>query len=259
MTEQDRDPTREVAAAYVLGALEPDEARAFEARLAESEALRREVADLREVSALLAVRAPPVPRDDDALKRRLLERVRAGGPRPPVRGGRMPSWLVPVALAAAAALAVLAGVEAARVRRLSGALADLRRESDSLSRQLARREATLDEILEPSTAMILLTATGERPPGIQLFWNKATRRVVLHAFNLPPAGVGRVYQLWFLGGGAPLPGGTFDSDPDGHALTTLEGPPEGFALAGAAVTVEPAGGSPRPTSAIVVSGAVAPE
>jgi anti-sigma-K factor RskA len=82
---------------------------------------------------------------------------------------------------------------------------------------------------------------------------------MVHAFNLPPASQGLAYQLWFLGSGAPVPGGTFDSDPDGHALATLDGPPEGLVLAGAAVTVEPAGGSRQPTSAIIVSGVVGPE
>jgi anti-sigma-K factor RskA len=254
VTGVDRESLRELAAAYVLGALDPAETRAFEARLAESDELRREVAELNEVSGLLAHGAPPVPRNDDALKRRLMARVRKnGGGR---RRGGLSAWLGAVGLAAAAGLAVVAGVQNARVRRLSGDIAELRRQSDSLSARLAWREQTLDHILEPSTDLILLTAPGERPPAIQLFWNKVNRKIIVHAFNLPPVAQDRVYQVWFLGDGAPVPGGTFNSDPDGHALRTVDAPPAGLVLAGAAVTVEPAGGSPQPTSAIIVSGTV---
>jgi anti-sigma-K factor RskA len=258
MTDLDRQALRDLAAAYVLGALEPDEARAFEARLAASDELRREVAELTEVSGLLALGAPPVPRNDDALKRRLLARVRGGGAGRPGRG-RFPAWLGPLGVAAAAGLAVIVGVQSARVRTLGDEVAGLHRQADSLSQRLAYREATLDHILEPSTDLIQLTAPGERPPGIQLFWNRTRGKVIVHAFNLPPAAQGLTYQLWFLGSGAPVPGGTFNSDPDGHALATLDGPPEGLVVAGAAVTVEPAGGSPQPTSAIIVSGAVEPD
>jgi anti-sigma-K factor RskA len=258
MTDLDRQALRDLAAAYVLGALDPDEARAFEARLAASDELRRDLAELSEVSGLLAYGAPPVPRNDDALKRRLLARVRGAGGGRSGRGG-FPVWLGPLGLAAAAGLAVVAGVQATRVRSLGDELAGLRHRADSLSQRLAYREATLDHILEPSTDLIQLTAPGERPPGIQLFWSHTRGKVIVHAFNLPPAAEGLVYQLWFLGSGAPVPGGTFNSDPDGHALATLDGPPEGLVLAGAAVTVEPAGGSPQPTSAIIVSGAVGPE
>jgi anti-sigma-K factor RskA len=256
----DRQALRDLAAAYVLGALEPDEARAFEARLAASDELRRDVAELNEVSGLLALGAPPVPRDDDALKRRLLATVRdAGGSRRgPGRGG-FPAWLGPIGLAAAAGLALVAGVQAVQMRGLGREMAGLRRQADSLSERLAYRERTLDHIFEPTTDLILLSAPGARPPGIQLFWNRATRKVIVHAFNLPPADEGLVYQLWFLADGPPVPGGTFQSDPDGHALATVDGPAEGLVLRGAAVTIEPAGGSPQPTSPIIVSGAVGPD
>jgi anti-sigma-K factor RskA len=258
VTDPDRDTLRDLAAAYVLGALDPDEVRSFEARLATSDELRREVVALGEVSGLLALGAAPVPRDDDALRRRVLARVRGGATGRRGRAG-FPGWVGLVGLAAAAGLLLVAGVQAARLSRIREEVSTLRRLADSLGQRLAYRERTLDHILEPSTELILLSSPGARPPGIQLFWNRATGKVIVHAFNLPPAPNGLAYQLWFLGGGAPVPGGTFNSDPDGHGLATLDGPPEGLAWTGAAITVEPAGGSPQPTSPIVLSGAVAPQ
>lgn len=244
MNPEDRGEPRDLAAAYVLDALDPADARAFEAQLALSAELRKEVTELREAAALIPLSAPSVPRDDAALKARLLSRVR-GASAGALRSPRRSVWMAWVGWAAAAALAVVAGLQWFR--------------ASSLSEQLARREATLDEILEPSTQLILLTATGERPPGIQLFWNKAGGRVVLHAFNLPPAAQGRAYQLWFLRDGAPVPGGTFNSDPDGHALVTVAGPPADLTLIGAAVTDEPAGGSAQPTTTPVVVGTIGGE
>lgn len=245
---------KDLAAAYVLGALEPDETRAFEARLETSDSLRHEVAELREVCGLLALGAAPVPRDDQVLKTRLLGEVRqvrpgrsTSGPRP----RRRDRWILGLAAAAAIVIAV---VQTVRTGDLGRRLALVEGHADSLATRLARREATLDRILEPSTSLILLTATGERPPGIQLFWNRASDSIVLHAFNFPPAAAGRVYQLWFLHDGAPVPGGTFNSDPDGRAVVTLQGPPAAIELLGAAVTEEPVGGSSLPTSAIIVSG-----
>lgn len=248
------DPAgRDLAAAYVLGALEPEEARAFEARLAHSEDLQREVAELREVSALLAHGARAVPRDDDALKRKLLERLRAPDER---RATHHPTLYRPlIAWAAAAVLALAAGVQTIRLGETRDAASELRRDTANLSARLAERDATLDQILDASTSLIVLTTTGERPPGIQLFWNRSVGQVVLHAFDLPQAPSGREYQLWFLRDGGVVPGGTFNADPDGHALVTLPGPPADITVLGAAVTEEPAGGSPQPTSAIIVSGA----
>lgn len=242
MMPSDREELRDLAAAYVLDALDPEQTSAFEAQLAQSPELRREVRELREAAALIALGAPPVARDDDALKARLLSRLReARGTQRQARPRA--AWTGWLGWAAAAGLAVIAGVQWSRAVNLGD--------------RLARREATLNQILEPSTQLILLTATGERPPAIQMFWNRAGATVVLHAFNLRPAGQGRTYQLWFLRDGAPVPGGTFNADPDGHALVTLPGPPPDVTLRGAAVTDEPEGGSPQPTTPPIVAGTTA--
>lgn len=62
----------------------------------------------------------------------------------------------------------------------------------------------------------------------------------------------RTYQLWLLEGTEPVSGGTFDVD-DGRAIVEVDRSLEGFD--GAAVTVEPEGGSPAPTTEPVVSSA----
>jgi anti-sigma-K factor RskA len=64
--------------------------------------------------------------------------------------------------------------------------------------------------------------------------------------GLPDAPADKTYQLWLLDENQdPVSVGTFDAD-DGRAVLTTDRSIEGFS--GAAVTVEPAGGSPAPTS-----------
>ena len=55
MSTPDDASIRDLAAAYALGALSPEETRAFEAYLAGSPEARQDVAELRETAALLAV------------------------------------------------------------------------------------------------------------------------------------------------------------------------------------------------------------
>jgi anti-sigma-K factor RskA len=246
----------DLAAAYVLGALEPEEARAFEERLARSPALQRQVQELREVSTLLSLGSPAPPRSDDALKQRLMARVRRHGgtaATPPTARPR-PSWPMWAGWVAAAATVVVLLVQQRRLQDIDEQLATVQQQTDSIAQELAQRQALLDDILGPETSVIRLTATGETPPGIRMFWNPSANRVVLHASNLPPAPEGGAYQLWFVGSGAPIPGGTFDTEADGSAVVTLAGPAAGEAFEGAAVTLEPEGGSATPTPPIIMSG-----
>ena len=136
------------------------------------------------------------------------------------------------------------------------------RERDVLREQLAEstarladREATLDAILEPQVTLYQLTSTGANPPGIQLFVDRQRNLAIVHAFRLPPAPEGRIYQLWFIREGTPVPSVTFNSEADGHALVQRIAVPDG-ALSAAAITEEPAGGSQQPTTTPFLAGSI---
>ncbi len=73
--------------------------------------------------------------------------------------------------------------------------------------------------------------------------------------QLPPLSPGRVYQLWRIpGGGNPLSTGLFKVDQQGYGQIIL--PPDQQPQAGetVAVTDEPDGGSPGPTTQILIVG-----
>ena len=260
MSDAREDSLRDLAPGYALGALTPEETRAFEAALAGSPELAREVAEYRELHALLALREERTPPGD--LKRRLRERIRAaksaelGGRRDIAPGGRgsRTALALGLGLAAAGLLSVGLGL------RVSGLGRELRA-SDSLladrGRQLAERERTLDALLAPGVLLTTLTAAGEAPPVVQLYWNRAAHSLVLHSSRLKPAPSGRTYQLWLLRKqGAPIASRLFNTEPGGTVLVEAIGVPEGEAIAGFALTVEPAGGSPQPTTTPFLVGSV---
>ena len=261
MSERHDPSMQELAAAYALGALSPEETLAFEAYLATSPETQRDVAEYREVSAILAT-ATRGPAPSLELKARVLERVGAAKvaalPRSPARAAiPAPVWL---ALAASLALAswLGAGFYSAReeLAAKTAVVDSVRAALAAVEGRLTQREKTLNWILEPGIELSLLNSTGNAEPKIQFFVNRVKRVAMVHAFNLGPAEAGRVYQLWFIQDGKPVPSVTFNSEPDGHAMVENIMVPAGSGITHAAVTVEPAGGSAAPTSPIVLLGAV---
>jgi anti-sigma-K factor RskA len=258
MSDAVQDPMRDLAPGYALGALTPEETRAFEAALAANPALQKEVAEYRELNALLAAQDPRTPADE--LKARLRERI--GNRARATSGVRAPSPVrrsfgpVATGMALAAMLLLSIGLSL-KVRVLSDAI----RTRDSLLSEregrLAEREATLNSILEPGVQLTTLTATGAQPV-VQIFYDKVKRRLVLHAFRLMPVPAGRIYQLWLMPKkGNPIASQTFNTEADGHGLVTSVNVPAGEEISGFALTIEPAGGSPQPTTTPILYGAIA--
>lgn len=69
--------------------------------------------------------------------------------------------------------------------------------------------------------------------------------------GLPQPAPGQVYQLWLLGRTAPISAGTFSANPDGSGQFELNGLAWSPEYNGIAITIEPIGGNPAPTSDIV--------
>jgi len=254
MSHSEQESPQDLAAAYALGALPAEEARRFEAYLAGSPEAQREVAEYREVAALLALAGPETAPSPD-LRERVLARGRAPSTRPsagPVRPPR--PWL---ALAAGLVAVVGLGfgyVQLTTARDLRRELAQVGQHLERTSDMLRGREATLNAILEPGVQLFQLTASGDPDPLVQLFWDRQRHRAVLHGFRLDSVPEGRAYQLWFIKDGAPVPSVTFRPEPEGHVLVErIEVPADGDVTA-AALTVEPESGSPQPTTPIRLLG-----
>jgi len=269
MSTPDPAGLRDLAAAYALGALAPEETRAFEAFLATSPEAQREVADYRETAALLALGSAGG-RPGAALRARVEaaisavtpERMDAARAEPARRAARRSPWgpIAGVGLAAAVLAAVALG---SRLRSLNqelaardSTIAELERRVEELGQGVFDRDAILASILSRNVALVQLTASGNPDPAIQIFWDRARNTALLNAVGLKPLPAGRAYQLWWIRDGNPVPSVTFDIEPGGTALVKGVSVPTDGELSAAAVTEEPAGGSQQPTSPILLAGAL---
>lgn len=253
MTARD-DDLRESAAAFALGALTPEEARAFEAVLAESPEVRADFAAYREVAGLLPL-AADAPAPDRRLRERVLARATGRIKRQPAVGRRKGDRRLRLALAVSVILAAVATALAATFaraqRELAARAAHVEARLEAVSSRLPGRDSLVDALLAPGVELHHFTAAGDSPPSIQFFWNREQQVAILHASGLPALDGDRVYQLWLVpAGGAPVPSSTFRPEEGGRALVRdiqvpadSATPYESFA-----VTEEPAGGSLAPTT-----------
>lgn len=257
----------ELAAGYALGVLEGADLARFQQHLAAGcedctqalrdyhEALARVAGDLRE--------APPA-----RVRHTLLARVA-----PAPRAGR-PALRLAAAMALAASLAVW--MTSALMRASYGPrLEAMAREADTLRAQLAEQGRTLVGLREqlaeqertltlvkvesaqqgrtlallqdPTTRVVALGGLAPSPAAQgRMFWNPRAGGVFV-AVDLPPAPEGKVYELWAIAGGRPVPAGLFGVDAQGRGrleVAALEGVGQVDVFA---VTLEPAGGVPAPT------------
>lgn len=218
---------RDDGPAYVLGALDAAEARAFARHLEHCAACRDEVAALTPVVDSLAGSAPVlgVPK---SLRRRVLRSVRAEARKAPPRPRRAPA--------------------APRRRRLP--------------RLNLRRPAVAGAVaLACAVALVAYTSFGSSSPGTRTIRAAVGRaelrlaaggRAELVVDHLAPAPAGRTYQLWLVRGGrAPAPSTLFGVNARGTADLGVPGGVAGVRRV--LVTLEPARGSRAPTTPPVIS------
>jgi anti-sigma-K factor RskA len=79
---------------------------------------------------------------------------------------------------------------------------------------------------------------------------------VLRASGLEPPPPGKTYELWWITKQkGPVPAGTFTAESGNEVIAKVDPPPVGEHLMLTAVTLEPAGGVPKPTGAMYLKGA----
>jgi len=246
---------QETAAAYALDVLEAPERAEFESLLARSNEAQQDVAELREVVSLLAYAAPPMA-PPASLRARVLRD--AEQVRPVDSARRAPNASIArksavyLLLAASIVGMLVVGSGYARERDARLGLAST---ADSLRQVIASRDVMINALLAPEVTTVKLSST-DRPPSARMYWNRTTGQVILAAFQLPPAPQGRTYQLWGIAkGGAPVSLGTFNTLPTGEGRHVAVAP-SGLTISIGAVTEEPAGGSPQPTTTPFLVGQV---
>lgn len=254
----------DMASAYVLDALDAEERLAFEERLAADEELASVVAAERELLHAIAGDLPlRTPRPE--LRARILAdavRDRAGREGAASQGGKARGpdiggagrgsrpfrWLAAASVILAVALGALLQRQRERGSDLQALLEATTAQLATTEGQLAQRDSLLATFLGADVRTAVLSGT-DQPPSARLYWNTATSTMLVAVFDVPAAAAGRTYQLWGIPEGAnPVSLGTFQTGPDGTAVALYQAP-DGAQFQLGAVTEEPAGGSPQPTSA----------
>ncbi|MFI0966322.1 anti-sigma factor domain-containing protein [Streptomyces sp. NPDC021080] len=235
--------------AYALHALDADERERFERHAADCADCAREVRELSAAAARLGLAATVSP--DPALKDRVMRRIGAVRQEPPRTiavtaarpfGVRRPArWALAAALAAAASLGGTAVWQYERAQ-------DARQQARGAQEQARQAERRAGQVAAVLTAPDATSRTAELAGGASgtVVVSRSRDRAVFIASRMPKPPRGKIYQLWYDDAGTMRSAGLMNP---GRTTETvpLEGSVDG--ASGMGITVEPAGGSPAPTSA----------
>ncbi|MFY9826233.1 MAG: anti-sigma factor, partial [Thermoanaerobaculia bacterium] len=113
----------------------------------------------------------------------------------------------------------------------------------------------LQVVAAPGVQSVTLAGMGPAPRAAgHTYVNPLRRDALFYAFDLPALPSDKTYELWYIAGGKPVAAGTFSMDPQGIASVKVESVPDVATIRAWAVTIEPAGGVPQPTGAMVLKG-----
>lgn len=255
---------------YVLGALEGEERTAMDSHLATCPDCGARLEEARGRMALLALSAP-VSAPPPAVKERLMRSLKPQGSKLESPQGfmaprrmRIWRWLTPVSALAAVVLAAFCVWLAVQNGRLGQEVRDATYQQQRLRAQVrltqaenAKARLVLDVLTSPATVKVDLVAAEAHPvPQGKAFYNPG-KGLLFYAAHLPELPAHQTYQLWLVPAqGNPVSAGIFEPDSTGNGSVLLPPLPTGLSAKAFAVTVEPAGGMPRPTGKKVLIGVV---
>lgn len=227
---------QENLAAYALDALDADEIAALESHLRTCDSCTSELADYQRVSTGLLAGLParaPRPNVRRSLQRRLSG---ASSPRRPLF-----KWSFSQ-MAVTSALVLLIGLNIVSVFQVYS----LKQEQAELSGNFYAEQTAIAMLAYPSTQSF---AFNQDSISGSLLVDKQRNLLAIFAWNLPSPPAGKAYQMWLIDPQGDRTSGGFltpDSDrPFVIAVIASQQPLTGFV--GLGVTVEPVGGSPKPT------------
>ncbi|MHA7133668.1 anti-sigma factor [Oerskovia turbata] len=242
------DGARDLLAAYALDAVDDLDRRAVERLLAADADARRELDEHRAVVAAFTMdTAPPA-----GLRERVLGAVASAPQVAGVEAGAAPgAGSLDDAAATAASTGGSAPARRPRRRWAVAAVAAAAVVAVAVPTTLAiqaRQEQVRLQTQADAVASMLADPSAEIVRGEMAGGGDASAlvsgdRVLFSVTDLPQAGEGEDYQLWLVEGEEMVSAGVFDAH-DGSAALLVDA----SGSAGVAVTREPAGGSPQPTS-----------
>jgi anti-sigma-K factor RskA len=224
--------------AYVLGSLEEEEAQSLAEHVAGCYLCRSELDSLQRVADQLSL-AVPEATPSPGLKPRLMTRIQTLNRQQPSPAGirSFPKRLLPVtALAGLSLILVLAFSNLLLWQRMNNL--------EVLTGPLGMRAITLQntDSAPSASGFVVISADGEDG--------------VLVVDELPTLDESREYQVWLMraGDARSTSGGVFNVDESGYRGLRIESPESLLSYSSVLVTIEPAGGSTKPTGESVLNG-----
>ncbi|MFB7652623.1 MULTISPECIES: anti-sigma factor [unclassified Streptomyces] len=248
MTVGGGDPHLDVGA-YTLHALPADEEAAFENHLASCAACREEAVELAATAALLAAAELRVPSPE--VRRRVLAQIGTVGQERRVapdrdlagaaalaarrrrRGQRALGFALAASVAAAATLGGIAWWQHSEADTAREQIHEAQAGAEALASVLAAPDATIS------------TTTLSDGAAASVVTSRTEGEAAFIAAGLPPLSGDQVYELWYGKGEEHWPAGLLPGT-GGDLAHVMEAPLRGATTVG--ITVEPAGGSPQPTT-----------
>jgi anti-sigma-K factor RskA len=235
---------------YVMRMLPPDEAEAFEKRLAGDPELRAFVTQLEDAAGNLAHAAPTVAPPPN-LKQRILADIRHEVRVVPMTMGRKFTW-VPWALAAGLAVVASTYWQRARIyRQQSIAYRSQTEAQNNLIAELRSRDAlSTMQIATLSTKV----AAYEKALAVVVFDAQRQSGTVKLA-GFPQAPPNKAFQLWAIpSSGKPISAGLVPVSADGISQVSFKPTQEVREAPTFAISVEPAAGSAQPSPEVIFVG-----
>jgi anti-sigma-K factor RskA len=263
MTKNVSEQFANLSGAYVLNALDEFETRSFEEELTKSEQLRNEVTELQDTATLLGLAIEPILPSAE-LKTSLMNRIATlpqveaipaltwqeendhasaiYSPSSPATDKAKTHWYTrPVALfsASAAVIAIVAGGVVVGGAGISAVTASGSTQADKLA--AITQAADISRVSAPvkngGTASVI--------------WSDSLKSSAIVSGNLTKLPSNKEYELWYINSkGIARSAGALKTDDKDTAWSVLDGRLQKGDSIG--VTVEPTGGSPKPTTAPVV-------
>ena len=251
MSEMNHERFEDLRDAYVLGALPEDERRSFDDYLANHPERQAEIDELGAVAGLLAF-SPQEQEPPPELRSRVMEVVEAEAESRQARRRSALAWVGDFLsfrnLALGAAALLIVGLLSwnvllqDQIQDLQGQVADAQGQVDDLQGQLA--DAQDQQQLQQTQTIALEGAWADQGANAEVAYIHKNQ-IILVAKNMPSVPEDKTCQIWVIKGDVPQPSGLFQPDGNMTATPITNSISEADVIA---VTVEPAGGSEKPTS-----------
>lgn len=240
MTQDKHTPYRENIPAYAIGALDADEIAVLEAHLKTCASCQIELAEFRALSEALLMAVPPVS-PPAALRQRVQRRL------PHVHKSPRPRQIFSLNSALGLAVILLFVLNLLSFIQLQEA----QRRQDKLLKHLEDTQLALMFLSSPGVRRLPLDS--EKVAGALLL-DEQRNQAILIARDLPPLAENQAYQIWLIEPDEErISLGLFRPEEGETYTLQILSPSQPFEnYLGIGVTIEPAGGSERPSGERII-------